>query len=152
MTRISARGMWFTKWLVPVLVLGYLAASLLLRRPPRDAIEQWVRLILPGIVVVALYFGWKRTIWLLADEVLDAGDYLLVRNHSLEEHVSLTNIMNVSATSRFGSYTKITLRLVTPGQLGSEITFVPISPRNPFARNAVADDLVKRVDDARTRR
>src|ERR1700674_2583324 len=82
-----------------------------LRRPPRDPIEQWVRLFLFGILVIVLYFGWKRTIWLLADEVLDGGDYLLVRNHTVEEHVSLTNIMNVSTTSRFGSYTKITLRL-----------------------------------------
>ena len=95
----------------------------------------------------------KKLVWDLADEVYDYGDSLLIKNRGIEENVLLSNIMNVSASTSMNP-PRITLRLVTPGQLASEILFCPISPfsLNPFVKNAVAEDLIVRVDNARSKR
>jgi hypothetical protein len=91
--------------------------------------------------------------WDLADEVHDCGDSLLIRKGSNEEHIPLSNIMNVSVSTNMNP-PRITLRLVKPGRLGSEISFSPPSRLsfNPFAKNPVAEDLMVRVDQARVKR
>ena len=60
--------------------------------------------------------------------------------------------MNVSATAHM-SPPRVTLRLVKPCTLGSSISFAPkATPAlNPFAKNAVAEDLMERAYAARTR-
>jgi hypothetical protein len=49
---------------------------------------------------------------------------------------------------------RLELRLVKPGRFGTEVVFSPTRPFsfNPFARNPVAEDLIVRVDRARTKR
>ena len=60
--------------------------------------------------------------------------------------------MNVSSTT-FSNPPRITLRLVKQGKFGKEIAFQPAGfSLNPFAKNPIAEDLIVRVDDARTRR
>ena len=67
--------------------------------------------------------------------------------------VPLTNIMNVSATTMVNP-PRIELRLAERGRLGDQIAFSPVknATLNPFARNAIADDLMVRVDRARANR
>ena len=86
----------------------------------------------------------------MADEVWDGGDHLLVKIGDQSEPVPLANIMNVSASTLVNP-PRITLRLVSPGRFGQEISFSPLrnSMFNPFARNAVADDLIERVHRAK---
>jgi len=45
-------------------------------------------------------------------------------------------------------------RLVTPGKFGTELSFSPIRRfwLNPFAKNPFGEDLIVRVDRARSRR
>ena len=45
----------------------------------------------------------------------------------------------------------MTLRLVTPGKFGKEVSFSPVRPLslNPFTKNAIAESLIERVDKAR---
>ena len=89
----------------------------------------------------------------MADEVWDGGDHLLVKIGDQSESVPLANIMNVSASTLVNP-PRITLRLVSPGRFGQEISFSPLrnSMFNPFARNAVADDLIERVHRAKVSR
>ena len=76
-----------------------------------------------------------------------------MRKGDEEDMVPLSNVMNVSA-STVTNPPRITLRLVTPGKFGDEVTFSPMKDftLNPFARNPIAEDLIRRVDQARARR
>jgi hypothetical protein len=64
--------------------------------------------------------------------------------------VPLANIMNVSATTMMNP-PRITLKLIRPGRFGDEIVFSPIRPfrLNPFARNPIGEDLIRRTYEAR---
>ena len=75
---------------------------------------------------------------------------MLFRSRDVEERVLLSNVMNVSVTPHMNP-PRITLRLVEPCRLGSEIAFSPATPFtwSPFAKNPVAEDLIVRVDKAR---
>jgi hypothetical protein len=110
-------------------------------------------LFAPVLMLVVLIVVMKKLVWDLADEVLDGGDYLVVKKGRIEERVPLSNIMNVSATTMVNP-PRIELRLVEPGRLGERIAFSPVknASLNPFARNAVAEDLIVRVDRARANR
>jgi hypothetical protein len=99
------------------------------------------------------HFLMKKLVWDLVDEVYDCGDFLLVKNRDDEERIALSNIMNVNA-STYINPPRITLRLVNPSKFGSEVAFSPITgfKLNPFAKNAVAEDLIVRVYQARSKR
>jgi hypothetical protein len=109
----------------------------------------------PFIILLLLmaafgYFLYRKLIWDLADEVRDGGSFLLVYKGSVEVRVPLANVMNVSM-NQFSNPKRLTLRLRTPCALGDEIVFMPklLSAFNPFARNPIAEDLMRRVDNAR---
>jgi hypothetical protein len=111
---------------------------------------------LPFLAVPILFMGtvwffvFRKLIWDLVDEVEDHGDYLLIRNRGDEERIALSNIMNISA-STFINPPRVTLRLVTPGRFGREVTFSPAKrfSLNPFAKHPVVDDLIERAHRAR---
>jgi hypothetical protein len=73
-----------------------------------------------------------------------------MRNRGEEASVLLADVINVSSTT-FVNPPRITLRLATACRFGTNVTFSP--PRaffyKPFAANAVAEDLMMRVDKAR---
>jgi hypothetical protein len=107
----------------------------------------------PLLMAAILFVVAKRFLWNLADEVQDGGDHLRIRRGSVEERIALADILNVSVTVQQHPQ-RIALRLVRPGRLGDEITFLPATRFrwNPFARNEVAEDLIVRVDRARAER
>jgi len=90
-------------------------------------------LIAPMIVFAVVYFVMKKLVFDLVDEVLDAGDALIVRNGGQQERVALSDIMNVSY-SPLVSPPRVTLSLRRPSTFGSEVTFcapirlMPLSP------------------------
>ena len=92
----------------------------------------------------------KKLVFDLADQVYDAGQFLLVKKKGIEQRVALSNIKNVNA-SIMTNPPRITLSLVTPGELGPEISFCPVRPftLNPFRKNEIAENLIDRVDRAR---
>ncbi|HEY1266012.1 MAG TPA: hypothetical protein VGH16_02065 [Candidatus Binatia bacterium] len=103
-------------------------------------------------MIVFGYILFKKLIFDLVDEAWDAGDYLIFKNKGIEEIVRLENIMNVSA-STFTNPPRVTLTLRAPSRLGSEITFSPPTPftLNPFKKSPIVDELIQRVDRARSR-
>jgi len=153
MEKIS-RSTLLYKRLFPVFWFGFLAfivATGFTHGPM--AAEQWIFLLIPCFLAVVGVVIMRRFIWDLMDEVHDGGDYLLVRKGSEEERIALSNIMNVNVTLHMNPQ-RITLRLVKPGRFGPEISFTPVTRFgfNRFAKNPVAEDLMVRAYEARTRR
>jgi len=113
-------------------------------------------LIMPCGMAVLGYILLKNLVWDLVDEVYDGVDFLVVKNRGREHHIPLTEIVNVSS-STWMNPPRITLRLTgasASGPLGADVAFCPERPfsLNPFARNQIVEDLIVRVDRARSTR
>lgn len=108
-------------------------------------------LLVPFVMAAIGFIVLKRLTFDLADEVKDAGEFLLVRKGSVEQRIAMDEIINVSM-SYMVNPPRLSLRLRKPGKLGDEVTFIPQNKFsfNPFARNLIAEDLIARVDRART--
>jgi hypothetical protein len=102
-------------------------------------------------MIVLGYVLMKRLVFDLVDEVLDAGDALLIRNGSLQEQVPLSDIINVSYT-QFINPPRVTLSLRNPGSFGGKVSFTPPIRFMPFSTSPVIDELIARIDAARRRR
>jgi hypothetical protein len=129
MQRISSRSTFFTKRVFPVIWFGFLVffvAVTLVNKPAR------------GLPVV----------FDLADEVLDAGDALIVRFGSEQERIPLSEIINVSYVYMTNP-PRVTLTLRTLCQFGKEVSFSPPTRFLPFAKSPIVADLIERADAAR---
>ncbi|MGZ5095953.1 MAG: hypothetical protein ACXWCY_30315 [Burkholderiales bacterium] len=153
MTKISSGLTFFNKKVFPALWFGFLAFFLVTAVLTGIVERAPISVAIPVFMAVVGFFVMKTMVWDLADEVYDCGDFLLIRNRGEEDRVPLSNIMNVNA-STYINPPRITLRLVTPARFGNEIAFSPIAGLrlNPFAKNKIAEDLIVRVDRARSRR
>ena len=102
-----------------------------------------------GSVAAFGYVLFRKLVWDLADRVEDAGDALLVHRNGRELRLPLRDVLNVSM-SQFTNPPRLSLRLRQAGPLGDEIVFIPARRSlNPFKRNPVAEELIRRVDEAR---
>lgn len=153
MKRISSRSLVFMKTLFPLLWFGILGSVLVSTIASRAYEQSFMVLAMPCLMAIFGFFLMRKLIWDLADEVYDKGDSLLVRFRGEEEEIPLSAIINVSVAVAMNP-PRITLRLAAPGRFGQEIAFSPIKPFtfNPFAPNPIAEDLILRVDQARSRR
>jgi hypothetical protein len=108
-----------------------------------DLLPFWAIGVLGYVINWLFAFG-------LADEVLDAGDHLVIRIGATSARVALTDIESVSEFP-FSRPRRITLRLGPPGPLGRVIAFLPFDGflSTGFWRSRVADDLMERVERAR---
>lgn len=153
MKLISSKGTYFSKKVIPVLWFSGLlivAGGAIL---DGTAVEDPTFLLAPIFMIVVGAFLMYFLIWDLADEVLDGGDYLVFKRGSQEERIALTNVMNVNVSNN-SNPPRITLRLVTPGEFGTSVAFLPARPfsLNPFAKNPIGEELIVRVDKARSKR
>ena len=157
MTKLSSDLTFFNKKVFPLLYLGFLAVFLAAGVAGGAVSKAGPIFLLGPAVALVIGFGvMKKLIWDLVDEVYDGGEFLLIKNKGREHQLSLADVMNVSG-SLYTNPPRITLRITNAGgagPLGSEVTFSPKRPfsLNPFARNAIFEDLIVRVDRARARR
>jgi hypothetical protein len=154
MVVISSRMTKFYKYVFPFIWFGVLAVVIAVGLISGAIHHAPMLLTVPCLMVVFGYFLFKRLLWVLADEVRDGGDYLVVKNHGEEITVCLSNIMNVGATTNMNP-PQVTLRLVQPTKFGNEVIFSPVRggfSLNPFRKNAIVEDLIVRVDKARSAR
>jgi hypothetical protein len=152
MQRISSRMTFFTKRVFPMAWFGFLVVwvvAVVMSRGGSRPIPVEI-LLIPAVMVVFGYFLMKKLVFDLVDEVWDAGSELIVRNKTVELHVPLAEIMNVSYTM-FTNPQRVTLLLRENTPLGNEITFVPPARLFPLSRSPIVDDLIRRVDAARRR-
>jgi hypothetical protein len=153
MKRISSKFTFFLKRLFPLVWFGFLTFFVAVSVISGAIRKNPVFLIGPATMAAFGYFLMRKLVWDLVDEVYDCGDFLLVRNGGGEERIQLSNIINVSASTLVNP-PRITLRLANPGKFGYEIAFSPVTnfTLNPFAKSLVAEELIVRVDSARSRR
>ena len=91
MKRISAGSIFFAKYLFPVLwfgFLGFFVFTVLSNRDAQGGLSLFA-IIVPVLMGIFGYFMLKKMVWDLADEVLDAGDSLVVRFGKEQERISL---------------------------------------------------------------
>jgi len=155
MKRISSKRTIFYKRVFPVLWFGFLAFFVLVSSlaPRRTHAPPIPMLIVPVVMSVVGYLLFRRLIFDLVDEVWDDGDALIVKNAGVEERVPLKSIINIGY-SLLTNPERVTLTLRDAGPLGKEITFMPLSRALSFrwlSRNPIIDELIERVDQARTR-
>lgn len=146
MPQLSADHMYLAKWLLPILMFCGVALWTIATNVPHtkmDFISRGFALCILGFFLI--YFL-KRDIWGLADQVLDGGDFLLVRRGKKQERLLLTDIVSVDVTHQL-NVTKIMLRLRTPSVFGKKVAFYPKVSHRLGGKNDIADDLA-----ARTRR
>ena len=151
MKTISSKQTFFIKKIFPAIWIGvvlFACISAILAGALRTSP---VFLVGPIFMLVIGFVVFRKFLWDLADEVRDGGDFLVVRRGSIEERVQLSDIMNIGM-SQFTNPPRLSLRLRKPGKFGDEIVFSPprASMWNPFARNPIAEDLMQRVDRARS--
>lgn len=150
MQQISSRSTFFYKRIFPVILLGFLGLFVVVvfaaknnqGHPPLFA------LIMPLVMGVFVFFLLRKLVWDLADQVMDAGDALIVRFGNDEERVPLSYIINISYSNMMNP-PRVTLTLRAPSRFGREIAFCAPTRFVPLAKSPVIDDLIERVDAAR---
>ena len=153
MQRISSRMTFFYKRVFPIIWFGFLvlfmgipfAKSLFGGSVSGPPIEF---LLVPAIMMVVGYLTMKKFVFDLVDEVLDAGDALLIRNGHNEERVAFSEIMNVGYSPLMNP-PRVTLSLRNPRTFGDQVSFCAPVSFMPFSTSPIIDELIKRVDAAR---
>jgi len=150
MRQISSRSTFISKRIFPLFwfgFLGFLIVVILFTKDSQGG-PPFFALIVPIFMGLFGWFMMKKMVWDLADQVLDAGDSLVVRFRSEQEQIPLSSIINISY-SYMTSPPRVTLTLRAAGRFGNEVSFSPPQRFIPFARSPVVDDLIQRVDAAR---
>jgi hypothetical protein len=153
MRRISSRTTFVYKRILPLLFFGIVSLFIAFvivgglrsgQNPPLPV------LIVPVLAAAFIYFVMKRLIFDLVDEVLDAGDALIVRNRGQEDRIALSDITNVNYTPLV-SPPRVTLSLRRASVFGAEVTFCAPTRFVPFSSSPVINELIQRIDAARQR-
>jgi len=150
MQRISSGSVALGKVVFPVIWFGILAIIFLIGMFGKDTHgnHSLVAIVFPLFMAAIGFFILKKTMWGLADEVLDAGDSLIIRIGREQEQIPLANIINVGYQPMTNP-ARVTLTLRIPGRFGDEVSFYAQQKFLPFAQNPVINDLVQRIDAAR---
>lgn len=149
MTRISSHFTFVFKRIFPAFWFGFVAIFFIVAAFNSEFAGFPLLLIAPVIMALIGYFVFKGLIWDLADAVHDGGDFLLVRARGEEERIALSNIAGVS-DFLWMNPPRVTLTLIQPGKLGSEIVFMPrFELRLPLARYAITRELIERTAGAK---
>jgi hypothetical protein len=150
MQRISSRSTFFYKRVFPVFWFGFLVifVATALSKGSLSGVPLAVFILPPLFMALFFYFIMKKLVFDLADEVLDAGDALIVRFGSEQQRIQLSEIINVSYVYMMNP-PRVTLTLRTPCQFGKEVSFSPPTRFLPFAKSPIVTELIERVDAAR---
>jgi hypothetical protein len=154
MRRISSGMTFFYKRIFPIVWFGFLAFFIATPfvAPMFGGTISGSPLgffLAPVAMMIVGYFAMKKLLFDLVDEVLDAGDALVIRNGGLEDRVALSNITNVGY-AQFMNPPRVTLSLRNPSVFGDRVSFcAPVSLMPTFSTSPIIDELIKRIDAAR---
>jgi hypothetical protein len=144
MPQLSTGRMYLAKWLLPILTFVGVSVWTIARKMPHTAMDIVSHAFALCVLASFMVYFFRRDIWDLADEVLDGGDFLLVRRGNKHDRILLANVLGVDVTHQLNS-TRIVLRLRTPGIFGDKLGFLPKVTHRWGGRNDIADDLAARV-------
>ena len=152
MRRISSRTTFWYKWVFPIIWFGFLAVFIAIGvvMNTRNSGPQFLPfVILPALMIAFGYFVMKKLVFDLVDEVWDDGSALVIRNRGREDRIALSNIININYSTMINP-PRVTLMLRQPSNdFGTEISFGAPIRFIPFAKSAMVEDLIRRVDAAR---
>ncbi|HYB98691.1 MAG TPA: hypothetical protein VEC57_06095 [Candidatus Limnocylindrales bacterium] len=153
MKRLSSPYTFLNKRVFPVLWFVFLGGFLVHVAVSGRGRERPMLFVIPTVMAAFGFVTTRKLVGDLADEVYDCGDFLLFKRGGEEERIALSDVMNVSITTLVNP-PRITLRLAAPCRFGDEIAFSPIVGLrlNPFGRIEIGEDLIHRVDRARSQR
>lgn len=117
------------KWVFPLFWFGLL--GLVTVAGIAEGRTHPMAIIMPVLMAAIGFVIMKKFVWDLADEVLDGGDFLVIRKGGLKQKVYLSDIINIEHMG-LSSPPRITLLCRTPGPLGTELAFVAPLAFNPF--------------------
>ena len=144
MKKISGSTVYY-KILFPAFWFGFLALFVVVSVIAKAPLLFFV---VPIVMAAFGLFLFRRLVWDLADEVYDAGDYLVFRKGSLEQTVGLTEIINIGY-SQMSSPERVTIHVRSDGPIGKELVFVPPMRLHWLGRAPIVSELIDRVDQAR---
>jgi hypothetical protein len=128
--RISSRTTFFYKRIFPVLWFGfaiayfpYIGMVRYSHHAPPDAFAIMPYIVLPLVLVAFGCWSMKKKVLNVADEVLDAGDALVVRRDGQEQRIAFSDIKNVSYAPGGKWPGNVTLSVRQPTVFGDSITF-----------------------------
>jgi hypothetical protein len=151
MRQISSHTTFYYKRVFPVVWFGFVLLFLVFAyfgRAKSGGAGMLPFFIVPILMLVFGYVLMNKLIFDLVDEVLDAGDALVIKNKGQQERTALANIINVNY-SPFMNPPRVTLSLRRPSIFGDQVTFCAPIRIMPFATSPVIDELIRRVDAAR---
>jgi hypothetical protein len=152
MRRISSTMTFFNKRVIPVIWFGFLILFIgfsIFGGPASNSASSLPFIFVPAIMIVIGYFMMKKLVFDLVDEVWDDDDALVVRNRGREERIALSDIKNVSY-SPYMNPPRVTLSLRRRTVFGEQITFGAPMRFVPFATSPVINNLIDRIDLARS--
>lgn len=151
MRPISSKMTFFYKRVFPFIWFGVLLLLIafgLFTMSRGDLASNVPFLIVPVLMAVFGYRIMKKLVFNLADEVLDAGDALVVRSGGQEERIALSDIKNVNY-SPYMSPPQVTLSVRRPTVFGDTIMFCAPVSMLPLRSSPIIAELVDRIDAAR---
>ncbi len=151
MRPISSKITFFYKRVFPFIWFGVLLLLMafgLFTMSRGDLASNVPFLIVPVLMAVFGYRIMKKLVFNLADEVLDAGDALVVRSGGQEERIALSDIKNVNY-SPYMSPPQVTLSVRRPTVFGDTIMFCAPVSMLPLRSSPIIAELVDRIDAAR---
>jgi hypothetical protein len=135
----------------PMLFFGVVLPMLVFGLLPLLRDRQVSNVTFPVVLLLLAVFAYRfmeKSVFNLADEVLDAGNALVVRRGGQEERIALSDIKNVSY-SPYMSPPQVTLSVRRHTVFGETIAFLAPVSMFPVRSSAVIHDLIDRVDAAR---
>ncbi len=150
MRRISAGTTIFSKRVFPLLWVGVLSAVAIGGEVEgKSSDNPWFFVGLIAMLAFGLLLWWLLASD-LADDVIDMGEYLVVRRGTLEDKIYFKNIVNIDISTNVNPQ-RMTIRLAQPSRFGRLVSFSPKSAPsiNPFAANPLVEELVTRAHQAR---
>ncbi|MCT8127414.1 hypothetical protein H1D31_15500 [Alishewanella sp. BS5-314] len=148
MKKISGSTFYF-KRLFPTVWFGFLAFFIITAASSGAMSESFMFMVVPVFMAVFGFVFFKKLLWDLADEVYDEGDSLLFRKGGKEQRVYLKEIINISHT-QMQSPEKVVIQLRSEGTIGKELAFNPPMRFNLFSKNPMVNELIERVDRAKS--
>lgn len=147
MKKISGSTLYYKK-VFPMLWFGLLALYFITSLITGVGDESLKPLIMPPIIAVIGYAIFRKTAWVLADEVYDYGDFLEFHKGRKTQRVPLNEITNIGY-SHISSPQIVIIHTRHGGAIGKEIAFSLAMRINPLSKNPQIRELIKRVYQAR---
>ncbi len=154
MRPVSSKMTFFYKRVFPVIWFGFVPLLMAIRlfSASRDSQDSIIPFLIAMLLMVVFgYWIMKKVAFNLADEVLDAGDALIVRSGGQEERIALSDIKNVNY-SPYMYPPQVILSVRRHTVFGDTVAFCAPVSIVPLWSSPVIQDLIDRVDAAHRKR